>query len=551
MPPTAQRWLLTSLNVAHDNTIGSKTVQGVFRLESSGPAGQTIVYPAPGQVVPSLPVIPVTAPYPSMPPLPDITLPPSPIIEDSPPYSDPLPKGDGSVVVIWSATQVWTAPNFISTSHPAWNEVTPPYAYTIAAVSWIGDALLVLMNDLPNDQSFVAYAVHGTSTTPEWTLGAAVVGTYQTIRTTVTGGEVYIAGISTVTTSGGCNLSGWIVALGTEVSRDDSSIVVHNVLVDGSYVAEIKSAGTNDCCTVTVVGTTINAANVECNPCGDAYPGDFPTALPSGLGCVNAVLAFRPFAVDMGDVTFTFDHTISSCGTTTTSTARVAYSTDFGATFATPKVISPSLLVYMGFDTEKVGTPTLAGQGGQVEIATSAGGAYSDYGSAFPTNAGANCIHIPRYQFGSASSGNISTNTPQYLAASATLTAGNESLWKVTASGATFTSITINIGGQYGLAVSPNCMTMAYKSGKRLAGILLFGSDYHLVTSGTSGAAFTDRGVMASDAAYVRFRKTDLTMQQLFIADGNVKYSGNFGATVLLKVSPTADPIIGIEPFSF
>lgn len=552
---TSDRWLLMSVNITHDNAVGSKAVQAVFQLESQGAPGQTVIYPAPGTIIPSLPVLPVTSPYPSMPPLPDITLPPTPTPEDSPPYSTPIPKGDGSVVAICSNFGVWVGTNFIATSHPAWNEITPPFSYVIMGLAWQGAGMFVLMVDTINHQSYVAYTPDATNTTPTWTLGEVVEGEYQTIRTTSTAGEVYLAGV-TATTSAGCDLSGWIVTLGTEISRDDSTIVIDSVNVDGSKVIEIKSAGDDDCCVFHTYSQTGGGSPVfQWDLCGESYPGDFPHDLihsggSLGGSCVNAVLVFGFLGGDIGQVTINFTNTDPDCGESTSYTSRVAYSSDYGATFATPSVISPSLSPYMGFDTEKVGIPTLAGQAGQVEIATSAGGAYGDYGDPFPTGAGAFALWIPRYQFGSITTGNINDSTPEYLAGSAVLTAGNESIWKVTASGVTFTSITPNVGGDYGLVVSPDCLTMAYKSGRRLAAILLFDTTHYLMVSGTTGAAWTQRAAMGTDAAYVRFRKTDLTFQQLFIADGDVKYSGNFGATVLTKTSPTTDPIICIEPFS-
>jgi hypothetical protein len=201
-----------------------------------------------------------------------------------------------------------------------------------------------------------------------------------------------------------------------------------------------------------------------------------------------------------------------------------------------------------GFDTIKLGAQSLAGKVSQTTLATTNGGAYSDYGSAFGGSAVPACIVVPRYQFASPSS-NANTATPQYLVASSVLD-GNEGLWKVTASGATFTDITPNNGGNYGVVISANALAVAWTDSNIFAGLFKFGSSaYRLYTSANAGTGWSDRGVVGSDAAYLRMRRTDISEQELYYVDGDAWYSPNRGATKSQRTMPTSDPIILCEIF--
>lgn len=105
----------------------------------------------------------------------------------------------------------------------------------------------------------------------------------------------------------GCDLSHWIVALGTEISRTETEIVVQSVLVDGSWVAEIRAPDITTCCDgIGITSTENNGSPAQGNLCGLDYPGDFPEALSGGAGtCWNAALYFGQSGNTVGVVTFT------------------------------------------------------------------------------------------------------------------------------------------------------------------------------------------------------------------------------------------------------
>lgn len=235
--------------------------------------------------------------------------------------------------------------------------------------------------------------------------------------------------------------------------------------------------------------------------------------------------------------------------------ARTVYSTDYGATFAGAVTIGdPVTGSYAGMDTIKIGDEVLSASAGEVDLAQ-AGGAYSAYGSAMPTGAEAAAILIPRVVFGSLTGNNADTTTPEYLVASDLLTASNEALWKVTSSGTVQTDITYNDGSNYGIATGPDCLAMSWRSGKKIAVVMLFGSLPRLITSDDAGATWTDHGVLTANANAVTFRKGDEDIIELYGTDGQPWFTLDAfsGVATITKRSypgdPTTEPVKWIDVY--
>jgi hypothetical protein len=234
--------------------------------------------------------------------------------------------------------------------------------------------------------------------------------------------------------------------------------------------------------------------------------------------------------------------------------AESRYSTDDGATYAAVETVGTTPGAYGGFDTIRIGTTVLAGADGQVMIATTGGGAYGAYGSAMPAGAQPSAIVMPRYQFGSTSASNVSTSTPQFLVASKDLTAGNAGLWKVTASGATYTDITPTTGGQYGKANGARCITMPLKSGAIILFVGTFGSNRKLAVSVNSGTSWAFSANLNTDASMIVIRRGDINNRQAFIANGTsgVGYVSNYRATTPVisnRAIATTDTVIGVAVY--
>ena len=83
------------------------------------------------------------------------------------------------------------------------------------------------------------------------------------------------------------------------------------------------------------------------------------------------------------------------------------YSSNNGGTFAAEVTVGDVPGAFAGFDTQRVGSVVLVGTDGQVKRATTAGGAYSAYGSAMPAGAQPSAIWIPNKQFGGTTANKI------------------------------------------------------------------------------------------------------------------------------------------------
>jgi hypothetical protein len=227
------------------------------------------------------------------------------------------------------------------------------------------------------------------------------------------------------------------------------------------------------------------------------------------------------------------------------SNATANYSINNGTAWSGAVTIGASPGTDGGFDAFRVGSTSLGAMVDHIKKATTSGGAYSNYTS---VGQPAVLVVVPYYKFGTTTK-NTST-TPDYLLGTNALDSG-EALWKVTASGATKTAITPSIAGTKGLCFSPNCVAVWDGNPSRIAAILLFSGVAHLMTSTNAGVSWTDRGALSvSTIGYIRFRRGDLTGNQLFWIDGaTIRISQNFGATKVTKTTPTTDNLLWLEVF--
>lgn len=548
---TADRWWCKSMSVRHDNVKGIKQVQGVFVLESSGDdagaSGQNVPIPPPAAIPPVLPSIPPVVAYPYFPPDPSTYLPDNPTPDQIPPFM-PTPSTtngvpvDGNAVMIHNTTSVWVTRDFIGSPH--WADVTPPYddGFTVRDAALVaGDTrAFVLVYNSTTNESILYTIANVFDSSGVWTAGATLTDEYTTIQPTSTAGAVYLRG---VTTTGSNPADAWTIITGTETSRTATTITGDAVFGGGSWRISISATGyygvvsPSDLCRELSL-SRIPGGLIGYWPCGS---GIETIALYSGQ-CIGSM-----DYVDTVSFSCTFTLAIDPlCGTSSVSGSQTVYSTDNGATWAAPVSIGT---VDGGIDAERIGVPVIVGSESQVRIATSAGGAYSDYGSATPTGTEPTALLIPRKTF--AGGDNVTTTTPNYLMASNVLGSSNKSLLKATSSGGTFTDITPSNGGNYFLAVSPRCIAMSWWTSSKIALIGLFGSLPRLMTS-TNASAFTDRGVLDTSATMVTFRRGDTTSNQLFGCAGQPFYSPDFGATVVLKSVPadtTTDPILNISVY--
>lgn len=557
------RWLLTEISWQHDNETGMRPVDAQFIRETRGRPGQAL--PLPNNEDAPTPALPVAPPLPTFPgfPEPPGVLYPGPDPGVLPPIvpEPELAVSDGNIVAAWTTGMIAVCTNYKATTAPNWNVITPALGTgeTIVQFVWNrfdqGGYLLLTDGTL----SRVLRTSNAIAASPTWTTGDTLSGEFDAIRTTDTEDEVYIY----AATGGGGTT--WdedrtmTSALPGDVTVIEgawgSGVGVHGATFQllwswpGSgtcteFSFTLAGIAPSDTANVTIWSTLSGGDTLEYN----ANLGNGTYTVPISNTCDG---------IRMRSVR-SFDHEcpyIRAAGTGTdpfggggSGGALVTYSSDGGATWGTTQNIGANPGIG-GFDTIKIGTASLAGRAAQVEIATSAGGAYSDYGAGLSGSADPACIVIPRYIFGSTSSGNVSTSTPEFLCVSDLLDGSSQSVWKVTASGATYTDITPNNGGNEGLAVSSECVTMAWLSGSVIAAILEFSGTRRLYTSANAGSAWSDRAALSNEARYIRMRRNDTTLSELYYVDDRPYFSDDFGANQYERTFPSADPVRGIEVY--
>ncbi len=127
---SATRWLLISVEIDHDAQAGEKTCKAVYTIETTGAAGQSVVYPPIQDSPYTLPSFPPFDPFPAFPTDPSFYLPPDtnilPFTGD--PTNQAIAPADGNTVVITDTSDntVQVTSNFITAGvNPTWVDITP------------------------------------------------------------------------------------------------------------------------------------------------------------------------------------------------------------------------------------------------------------------------------------------------------------------------------------------------------------------------------------------------------------------------------------------
>lgn len=547
------RWILESVSVTHDNETGSDEVTGKYVKLTPSSDGKAYDPPTSTTTFPAFPPFPPFNIYPSFPDLP-ILLPPDLPPFAGPPYLGPVggpvsvPK-DGNATLLVTENGAWISVNFVPTTEPDYREITPSgLEGTLRAGKFgIGKEAYLLESD--GDISVLWHTPDAFASPVEWTSGEPILGVYDIIRPTTVQGEVYIRGHIIAETGCYPEIEG-----GVGTNLQDRSLD----LGDGWWSVETTDQGGGGatfyaqilfpgCCYLAdynLIGAT-NAAPGNrlawnCEPDEDFdHTGDYGV----GAGCLERVL-FRSFEAGEFQFQLTSD---GSCEGGGINAGAVRFSDDSGATWESPFSVTSG----GGMDTSKVGDGALIGNAAAVQIATLNDLDFSLYGDPLPTDGVPTAIWWPRMLFSGGSNG--STDTPVYLVASAVLTASDESMWRVTADGLTYTDITPEISGDFFEAVGPECIAMPWST-NRIAAVGMFGDEIHLVTSLSQGTIWADRGALNDTAKAVRFRNGDKTGRQLFICNGAPSYSGNFGADLVEKahpdpLGPELAPLVALEVY--
>lgn len=549
--PDNTKWLVleTSITLEPDK----KTVKTRLRLEPQvvGIEADTHTPTQPTEL-PPVNWQPPGSPYTNLPVDPIILYPPTPPSPNIPGNANYSPDASGNMVFIASDENnlilvtnykrwlVYNTPVNYITLEPPLDET---HSIVQAVPSGLGIDVYCLTTD--GDQSRLHYCENPLIASPLWTSSSLLTGAYFRIITSDTDGEIYLQGA--LTAPAGC-ADAWEIANGTETARTADTISASSAFVSGSDRITVQVEGylpttppNVTCRHISWVmdsgGTTLQGWFI----CGSDYPADEVTGSADVENCVYFLdlLGAAPFTV-----TFTL-YADEDCGECIApSGAATVYSADHGTTFADAEI---SGTVAGGADMIKIGNPIFVGDGNQVMTAALRGDPYLAYGDPLPNAATADLILLPRFRPGSSTTDNINTDTPQMVVGSSVLSDDDESLWFFTGGGLLFSDITPLHSGTPGTIVGPYCLTMPWRSGLRIAAIFDFAGTRYLYTR--VSPTWTARSTLSA-ADYIRMRKGDKNLRELYIANGgSAVYSGNFGATLYSKTIPVTGDIVSLEVY--
>lgn len=563
---SSTRWFLSGVTGHYSLQDATFDIQCVYKRETSGTAGQTIVYPP-------QPITPITVPdFPPLPPFPafdigDFFLPDDIVDSIVPaPLAGTLTtalKRDGNTVMVWTASGVWMCSDFLTRLTPTWVEITPPIEEneTIVQCRFApGGGPSVIVSTSKGDTSTTTYdftASDGTWTAPDYPgTSWSAAGWGNSTNSTVGIHRVFSGYISKID----INISGampgnyagvfWAIN-GQIVLGQQDYYIEHAAGTFFSYSFPTTLASTIEVLiqdTTPAAGSpnprTITSVVVTNVGGGRVWTSDDPTNAASWE--VGETIAAPPTLMRIGetfDDIFLFDNIAN----------EVYYSDDRGVTFGSAISVGTAPTAPGGFDTGRLGTVTMGPADGQIRIATTQGGAYADY-RATPTDTEGTCIFIPRYKFSAANNG-IGVSAPDFIFASDIPASGtNNGLFKVTAGGATLTNITpVDSGADKGLAVSHNCLAIPWYSSayQDILGILDFDGVRKFVVSDDAGTTWVISGALNADANFITTRRSDTQRRQVFLTNGpNAVYSSSYRSDPPLlatRIGPNADTLIGIE----
>lgn len=581
------RWLLQNASYTYDNAAGTRAVQATFTQETTGSPGDTVQYPAPGDIPIDVGV--------DIPPIDIGLIPVDPVddVGDNPgddtgdgPWVVVTKRKDGNIVLIWNASRVYLTTNFLTTS-PAWTDVTPDGGYTIVSCAFAPDfrgGAYCLIND--GTDSRVAYSsdiIAGAA----WEIGTSISGLYTELRCMSTPGQVaiyspdltggggtwtetfdftvnnggfsvsvgggsagtYTAGVGWVAVDGGVD-GGGIYRRNVDIQRTISATTITEYsmtydLTKGSY-----SSGAAEAALLADSGAFPRQSLLH----GSASSGTNLTYTYTGSISGITVLQFRVTSSFQGSATYSGSGLIKSVsisGTGTnpfsgggTSGAVARFSTDYGVVFGSEISVGTTPGSVGGFDVVRVGNYSYAAAVNQAKVATTAGGAYANATGGTLTGVSPSLLFVPLFDWGSSTVKNTAASYDWLMGATGLDT--SHCLWRVNSAG-TRTGITPT-----GVTTMPTNNSAFTWKGTHMAVIGNVSGTRKLFTSSTIGSTdtWTDRGALGASANYIRIRRTSQTGQHLFWVDGSsARYRSTFAGTTKNKTYPESSTLLGLDVF--
>lgn len=219
--------------------------------------------------------------------------------------------------------------------------------------------------------------------------------------------------------------------------------------------------------------------------------------------------------------------------------AQVIYSDDYGATVGSAIDLGSSPGAFGAFDLLPIGGASIAAAAGQVMLATTLGGSYSNTPSTGGTLASGNPVALV-LPVRTLPHGSYQTNstTPDFIMGADTDNSG-ESLWMVTGAGSR-----TDITPVSGCTIAPHCLTSWQTSSTLHIQVVINDSGtYKLYTY--NGSTWTYRRDV-TDPRFLRYKRQGNPV--LYLIDGSTLYiSYNHGAKFISRTTPSSDPGVAMD----
>ncbi len=575
---TSDYWQVVSITINHDNATGKRTVSTHEELEPPvGDSGDTVPQIAGGTQTNPILLQPLD-PFPA---LPDD---PGNYLSDDPtpnPYPPLIPPKTGETTIYCSATLADTSRSVVSRRAPVWTGATPTLgSYTIRDVTFDRTSInppigaYIVASDGTN--SIILYTSDAFAKPVVWTTtGTPFAGVYTQIRSAGTSGSVLVYTSAddltttvfdftindqgwTAPTSGGLPTANYVALTGWSYADFNSGGDTRAALIQYSYVS-----------TQSIIGIRyyFNRTNGTVST-----PGDYDEIYADNSGGGGpATIQYQPTVTNPPEgnhVVFSWSGAVASANylflgpsssfgdhtgsvliyrvevDTGSGDAQVRYSSDFGATVGSAITVGTGPGKQGAFDLEKVGNVSLASAAGQVKIATTLGGSYSNAtgGTLSAGNPVTIAIPIRRWPHGATQ---YTASDPDYLLAGDTLIS-SASVWKVDGSSGTKTDITPVAGA---LGVGPNLATM-YQTGSacHIAIVVNVAGAFKLYVSANAGVSWV-LSKTCINPIYLRYKRNSPAV--LYLLDGaNFYVSLNHGSTWLTDTLPSSDVAVALDSYN-
>jgi len=559
---TSDYWQVVSISISHDNATGAREVSTVEELEPPlGDPGDTVPAIAPGTIDNPITLQPLD-PFPALPDDPANYLPDDPTPSPYPPL---IPPKTGDTVIYTDGSNDWTSRSVISYAVPVWTGTTPIDlgSYVIKAVCFdltttappIGAYLLA--SDGTN--SAVWYTADAFARPANWVMGASFVGVYTQMRSAGTAGSVIVEGAATpgtpvvvdFTSSNGSFAAvvpatpravyvggtGWtrvynIAGLGISETRIANSSIVgafSSIAITFTCTGPISIA-INDG-DVNSISSTITSSSFGAGA-GQVYTYSTPFSLSTGL------------RIDANNVSGNITITITNITYTPADTVKVRVSTDYGATVGSAVTVGATPGALGAIDITRLGGATIAAAAGQVKIATTLGGSYSNAAGGTLSSGNPVSLVIPyrRLPHGATQ---YSATDPDYIVGGSAIISSS-CLWDVDGTTGTKTSINPVAGAT---CVGPNLLTVWQSSTTRKIAVV--------VSVGGVKKVYVWNGTVwvfsktVTNPIFLRCRRGDPNGTQLYLLDGSTLYvSRDWGVTWLSRTLPSSNTAVFMDIYS-